>query len=87
MLRKSDQFPLCPLTAMLSYLVVRGNSAGPLFIWKDGLFLTRANFVAAVRQVLESAGLDASDFNGHNFRIGAATTAASRGMEDCMIKT
>ena len=86
-LGKSEQLPLCPLTSMLSYLVVRGNVAGPLFIWKDGQFLTRSSFVAAVRRVLESAGLNASDFNGHSFRIGAATTAASRGMEDCMIKT
>ena len=60
---------------------------GPLFIWKDGLFLTRAKFVAAVKKSCEKAGLDASEFNGHSFRIGAASTAASRGMEDCMIKT
>ena len=86
-LGKSEQFPLCPLTAMLGYLVVRGNSSGPLFTWKDGVFLTRANFVAAVKKALESAGLDTSNFNGHSFRIGAATTAAARGMEDSMIKT
>ena len=86
-LGKSEQFPLCPLSAVLSYLVVRGKTAGPLFVWKSGLFLTRENFVAAVRRALEAAGLEASDFNGHSFRIGAATTAASRGMEDSMIKT
>ena len=65
---------------------MRGKTAGPLFIWKSGLFLTRENFVAEVRRALEAAGLEASDFNGHSFRIGAATTAASRGMEDSMIK-
>ena len=86
-LGKSEQFPLCPLSAVLSYLVVRGSATGPLFTWKNGLFLTRENFVAAVRKALETAGVDASDFNGHSFRIGAATTAASRGMEDSMIKT
>ena len=86
-LGKSGQFPLCPLLAVLSYLVVRGRSTGPLFIWESGLFLTRENFVAAVRKALEMAGLEASDFNGQSFCIGAATTAASRGMEDSMIKT
>ena len=87
MLGKSEKVPLCPLTAMLSYLVVRGKFEGPLFVWKDGLFLTQANFVAAVKKACEAAGMDAMEFNGHNFRIGAATTVASRGMEDCVIKT
>ena len=86
-LGKSEQFPLCPLSAVLSYLVVRGKTVGPLFIWKSGLFLTWENFIAAVRRALEVAGLETSDFNGHSFRIGAATTAASRKMEDSMIKT
>jgi hypothetical protein len=86
-LGKSEQFPLCPLSAVLSYMVVMGRSRGPLFIWKNGQFLTRENFVAAVRKALEAADLDASTFNGHSFRIRAATTAASRGMEDSMIKT
>ena len=45
------------------------------------------NFVAAVRKALETVGVDALDFNGHIFRIGAATTAASRDMEESMIKT
>ena len=62
------------------------------FFWssihmEDGVFLTQANFVAAVKKALESAGLDTSNFNGHSFRIGAAMTAAARGIEDSMIKT
>ena len=47
---KSDKVPLCPPTAMLGYLVVRGRSEGPLFVWENGLFLTRANVVAAVKR-------------------------------------
>lgn len=86
-LGRTDQNPLCPVSAMLGYLVVRGRSAGPLFVWKGGHFLTRAQFVAAVKKALGAAGADASEFNGHSFRIGAASTAAARGMEDSMIKT
>ena len=63
---------------VLSYLVVRGRSAGPLFIWKNGLFLSRKNFTAAGRKALEAAGLDSSDFNRHSFKIDAVTTVASR---------
>ena len=36
----------------------------------------------AVRRALEVQGLDIHQFNGHNFRIGAATTAAAYGLEN-----
>ena len=65
---------------MLSYLVVRGRSTGPLFTLKVGVFLTHENFIAAASKALEAAGMETLDFNGHSFRIGTATTAAARGM-------
>ena len=68
---------LCPVSAMLSYLLVRGRHAGPLFKYHDGRPLTRQRFVAAVRQALESAGVQAASYAGHSFQIGAATTEAS----------
>lgn len=78
---------ICPVSAMLAYLLVRGSIAGPLFMYRDGRPLTRQRFVTAVRQALESAGVQAARYAGHSFRIGAATTAASRGIEDSTIKT
>ena len=78
---------LCPVTAVLSYLVVPGSGPGPLFKWEDGRFLTREAFVAAVRKALAETGLAAKDYAGHSFRIGAATTAARQGLQDCLIKT
>ena len=39
------------------------------------------------KKALELAGADASDFNGHSFKIGVASTAAVNGMEDSLIKT
>ena len=86
-LGRTNKTPLCPVSALLSYLVVRGMAPGPLFVWGDGQFLTRAHFVKEVKQALELVGADASNFNGHSFRIGAASTAAANGMEDSVIKT
>ena len=72
---------------MRSYLVVRGSSAGPLFIYPDGSFLTRDGFVEEVHRALDSAGVDPTLYNSHSFKIRAATTAAARGLEDSVIKT
>ena len=78
---------LCPVAAVLSYLLMRGKTRGPLFQFADGRFLTRQRFVAAVRDAMGKAGVECSRYCGHSFRIGAATTAAARGMEDSIIKT
>ena len=78
---------LCPVAAIMDYLCVRGMSPGPLFQFSDGRMLTRQRFVEAVREALKKAGVDQSKYCGHSFRIGAATTAASRGLEDSIIKT
>ena len=78
---------LCPVAAMLGYLVQRGNSPGPLFVFEDGRLLTRDRFVSALRLALADAGIDSSSYSGHSFRVGAATTAALRGMQDSLIKT
>ena len=78
---------ICPVVAILNYLVIKGRAIGLLFISTDGAFLTQQVFVTAVRKVLESAGVDQSKYCGHSFCIGAATTAAAQGVEDSVIKT
>ena len=78
--------PLCPVSALLAYMVRRGNRPGPLFIFQDGRPLTRPRFVTEVRKVLLAAGIDPTSYSGHSFRIGAATTAARQGVEDSTIK-
>ena len=78
---------LCPVAALLNYLVVRGPEAGPLFRYKDGRCLSRQRFVEAIKAALQQAGVEQVKYNGHSFRIGAATTAAARGIEDSVIKT
>ena len=77
---------ICPVAAMLAYLAVRPNHGGPLFVFKDGVPLTRSRFVDRVQEGLSAAGLDPRLYNGHSFRIGAATTAHQQGVEDSTIQ-
>ena len=72
---------LCPVSALLAYLSQRGNNPGPLFQWQNGTALTKPRFVGEVRSALTAANLPATDFAGHSFRIGAATTAATAGLQ------
>ena len=81
------QGELFPVAAALSYMVCRGPQQGPFFTFADGRPLTRERFVAAVQAALAAAGYDCSKYVGHSFRIGAATTAAQRGVQDSLIKT
>lgn len=78
---------LCPVVALLRYLTVRGKRGGPLFQFQDGRFLTRQRLVEKVRVALRETGVDEAKYCSHSFRIGAATTAAAKGIEDAMIKT
>ena len=78
---------LCPVGALLAYLVRRGWESGPLFRHNDGRPLSRTTLVLRIRQALTSQGVRAGSFSGHSFRIGAASTAAARGLEDSTIRT
>ena len=77
---------LCPVGALLSYIARRGLSPGPLFRYEGGQPLTYAALVGEVRTALQAAGLDPSQYAGHSFRVGAATSAAAAGVEDALIK-
>ena len=75
------------MKALLHFLRLRGLKVGPLFIWQDGTPLQKPQFTKAVKLALTQAQLPAKKFAGHSFRIGAATTAASAGLEDSTIQT
>ena len=78
---------LCPVTAVLSYIAIRGPAEGPLFTRANSHPLTRQWFVDRIHRALSLAGIDASAYHGHSFRIGAATTAADTGIGEYLIKT
>uniref|UniRef100_A0A1X7TJP6 Tyr recombinase domain-containing protein n=1 Tax=Amphimedon queenslandica TaxID=400682 RepID=A0A1X7TJP6_AMPQE len=77
---------LCPVSALLKYLVHRGRGPGALFML-DGEPLERTRLVEEVCRTHTRAGLPAGNFAGHSFHIGAATTASAIGVEDSTIQT
>ena len=50
---------LCPVAAILDYMVQRGQSPGP-FSFANGNSLIQDRFVSAVRSALQQAGVDPS---------------------------
>ena len=77
---------ICPVAAMLAYLVVRGQDDGPLFRLRDGRPLSREHLVRVLRSSLSSAGMDCSRYSGHSFRIGAVTTAIAKGVPEATVQ-
>ena len=78
---------VCPVTAILEFIELRGLQAGPFFLDSTKKPVLKPWFVAQLREVLCLIGFPPMDLAGHSFRIGAATTASLVGLEDSMIQT
>ena len=70
---------------MLSSLTVRKGFPRPLFIMKNGQFLTWQLFGTWLDSILQEAGQNIKHYNTHNFKIGAATSAHDAGISDANI--
>ena len=77
---------LCPVLAISQYLSSRPLFHGPLFIHLGGEVLKSCQFSHILKEAIKLVGLSPSSFSSHSFRIGAATTAATSGFPDEMIK-
>ena len=77
---------VCPVKAILPYLVCRGSKPGPLFVTADNHYLTQPLFRSKLHSLLAQIGLSADQFNTHSFQIGAATTADAAGLSEVQIK-
>ena len=77
---------ICPVKAILPYLIIRGSKPGPLFLTVDNQPLTCQRFHASLSSLLSKIGLPASNYNTHGFRIGAATTAKDAEISDTHIQ-
>ncbi|XP_062587031.1 uncharacterized protein LOC134248642 [Saccostrea cucullata] len=85
------QTDVCPVNAVVKYLKLRSevfkSQPLPFFVTKEGSILTRAIFIDTLKVILSQLGLNSDLYNGHSFRIGAATTAQEARIEDHLIKT
>ena len=78
----SENADFCPVTHMRAYLTLRGPAPGPLFVFPGGSPVTRSFFTENLNRSLIWAGFSPKTYKGHSFRIGAATTAAMRGLPE-----
>ena len=82
--RRSD---ICPVQSLLDYFSRRGLSNGPLFPTYDGHAVSRKLFTDYLALIFRICGLDPTKYQGHRFRIGAATFAAECGFSDAQIRS
>ena len=77
---------ICAVEAWKAYLARRGLSPGPLFRFEAGEAMIRDQLGSNIRQLCSCLGLDVTEYSGHSLRIGAAATAAARGVPDWLLK-
>ena len=81
---------LSPYEPLLNYIHSRraqhAAPSDPLFVTNHGSVATRTWFHSHLRLVLSKAGYSPELFSGHSFRIGAASTASSKGVPDHVIQ-
>ena len=75
-----------PVKGLLPYLTVCGHSKGPLFILKDGKYLTQKCLCTLLNGLLIELHIKMQKYNTHSFRIGAAITARQANIPDAFIQ-
>ena len=73
---------LCPVRALVRYLSRRGPRHGPLFMFRNGAYLTRARILDIMTRALPNH----PNVNTHSFRRGGASALASAGTPDHIIQ-
>ena len=78
---------ICPVKSVWSYVACQGFKPGPLLCHQDGSPLTRQQLGSKFQTTLSKAGAQCDKFSSHSFGMGAATTAAAKGLSDSTIQT
>lgn len=83
--------PIQPYQSVLAFLHLRNSQAKsphePLFTDESKKPVTRFWFQKHLKCVLQLSGIPANNFSTHSFRIGAATSAAQKGLSNQQIQT
>lgn len=83
--------PIQPYQTLSAYLHFRNTPAklpsNPLFVDDSNRPVTRFWFQKHLKSILIQSGIQADHFSSHSFRIGAATTAAQKGLSQHQIQT
>ena len=66
---------LCPVRALHAFITARGSTPGPLFMFQNGMFLTRQRIVDLLHCSLPGV----PNVNTHSFRRGGASALAAAG--------
>ncbi|XP_052064929.1 uncharacterized protein LOC127704767 [Mytilus californianus] len=77
---KNKNNNICAVTALTSYLTLRTNTTGPLFLNSSGEAVSRQLFQHALNGALNFCGLSRAYYKPHSFRIGFATDASAKGL-------
>ncbi|XP_069138811.1 uncharacterized protein [Argopecten irradians] len=64
------------IKALTEYIVFRGTSAGPLYLYLNGKPVKRQHFDKTLHAALKYCNLDSRFYKEHSFRLGAASYAA-----------
>ncbi|XP_016109652.1 uncharacterized protein, partial [Sinocyclocheilus grahami] len=84
------QSPILPYQALLAFIQLKISQSklpsDPLFTDDSNRPVTRFWFQKHLKSVLLLSGIPADNFSSHSFRIGAATTAAKKGLSQQQIQ-
>lgn len=77
---------MCAVSALWNYCKLRGSKEGPLFLFSDGVAVSRQAFCNQLHISLTFLNFDTKRYKSHSFRIGAASWAKSKGIPDDQIQ-
>ena len=73
---------ICKVKAILLYLALQSNVAGPPFVLKNGRIVIHQIFSVTLDGILEELHLKKETFNAHGFCIGGATSSKAADASD-----